>query len=261
MLAAKLLVERRGAVSLVTLNRPDVHNCIDAETADLLSQAIEGFREDQEARVLVVTGAGDRAFSSGADLKDIEAVMGRPSASRNGPLGFTNLEPSKPRIAAVEGWCLAGGMELASWCDFAVAGEGATFGALNRRWGVPWVDGGTQRMTRRIGMGNALYVMESGERIDAFRALGMGLVQEVVPAGRALARAMELAERIASYPQWSLLADRSSAVDGFDLPLDQALRLEARSVMGTADLPEMSDGIRRFIGKKREGGAAGTLHP
>jgi enoyl-CoA hydratase len=251
MAAAKVLVERRGAVSLVTLNRPDVHNCIDAETADLLSEAIEGFRDDQEARVLVISGAGERAFSSGADLKDIEAVMGRPSASRHGPLGFTSLEPGKPRIAAVEGWCLAGGMELACWCDFAVAGEGAKFGALNRRWGVPWVDGGTQRMTRRIGMGNALYIMESGERIDAGRALAMGLVQEVVPSGRALVRATELAERIASYPQWSLLADRSSALDGFGLPLGEALRLEARAVVGTADLPEMRDGIRRFMEGQR----------
>jgi enoyl-CoA hydratase len=246
MAAAKLLVERRGAVSLVTLNRPHVHNCVDAETADLLSEAIEGFRNDQEARVLVVTGAGERAFSSGADLKDIEAVMRRPSAPRNGPLGFTNLEPGKPRIAAVEGWCLAGAMELACWCDFAIAGEGAMFGALNRRWGVPWVDGGTQRMTRRIGMGNALYVIESGVPIDAGRALLMGLVQEVVPSGQALVRAMELAERIASYPQWSLLADRGSALKGFGLPLDQSLRLEARAVDGTNDLQEMRDGIRRF---------------
>lgn len=251
MAAAKVLVERRGAVSLATLNRPDVHNCVDAETADLLSEAIEDFRMDQEARILVVTGAGEGAFSSGADLKDIEAVMGRPSAARNGPLGFTNLEPGKPRIAAVEGWCLAGGMELACWCDFAVAGEGATFGALNRRWGVPWVDGGTQRMTRRIGTGNALYIMESGERIDSGRALAMGLVQEVVPSGGALARALELAERIASYPQWSLFADRSSALDGFGLPLDEALRLEARAVVGTADLPEVRDGIRRFIEGQR----------
>jgi enoyl-CoA hydratase len=251
MATAKVLVERRGAVLLVTLNRPDVHNCIDAETADLLSEAIDSFRLDQEARVLVVAGSGEEAFSSGADLKDIEAVMGRPSASRNGPLGFTNLEPGKPRIAAVEGWCLAGGMELACWCDFAVAGEGATFGALNRRWGVPWVDGGTQRMTRRIGTGNALYVMESGERIDAGRALAMGLVQEVVPSGGALARAVKLAERISSYPQWSLLADRSSALAGFGLPLDEGLRLEARAVLGTGDLPEMQEGIRRFIGGQR----------
>jgi enoyl-CoA hydratase len=264
MTPPKVLVERRGAVTLVTLNRPDVHNCIDAETADLLSEAIGSFAGDPRARVLVVTGAGDRAFCSGADLKDIDAVMRRPAATRNGPLGFTNLEPGKPRVAAVEGWCIAGGIELACWCDFAVAGEAAAFGALNRRWGVPWVDGGTQRMTRRIGVGNALYVMESGERIDARRALEMGLVQEVVPAGLALERAVQLAERVATYPQKSLLADRRSSLAAFGLPLGEGLALEAEEGAATADDPELAEGIRRFVERprgEREGGAADALHP
>jgi enoyl-CoA hydratase len=261
---AKVQIERRGPVTLVTLNRPEVHNCIDGETADLLSEAIESFTGDREARVLVVAGAGDRAFCSGADLRDIDAVMNRPNARRNGPLGFTNLEPGKPRIAAVEGWCIAGGMELACWCDFAVAGEGVAFGALNRRWGVPWVDGGTQRMTRRIGVGNALYVMESGERIDARRALAMGLVQEVAPAGTAVNRSVQLAQRIASYPQKSLLADRRSSLAAFGLPLREGLAMEAETgaVMGSD--PELVEGVRRFVERpreKREGGAAGALHP
>jgi enoyl-CoA hydratase len=193
MASDKLLVERRDAVVVLTINRPDVHNCIDAETADALSAAIEAFARSEGERVMIVTGAGGKAFCSGADLKTVEELMRRPGALRNAPLGFSNLEPAKPRIAAVEGYCIGGGIELACWCDFAIAGEEATFAALNRRSGVPWVDGGTQRMTRRIGLGNALYLMESGERIDAERARAMGLVQEVVPTGSALDRAVELA--------------------------------------------------------------------
>jgi enoyl-CoA hydratase len=170
---------------------------------------------------MVVTGAGDRAFCSGADLKDMEAIIDRAGGTRRAPLGFSEHEPGKPRIAAVEGWCIAGGIELACWCDFTVAGRRATFAAFSRRWGVPWVDGGTQRMTRKVGTGNALYVLESGEPIDAPRALAMGLVQEVVPAGQALSRAVELAGRIAAFPQWSLRADRRAVLEGMGLPLEE----------------------------------------
>jgi enoyl-CoA hydratase len=161
----------------------------------------------------------------------------------------------------VEGWCIAGGIELACWCDFTVAGNSARFAAFSRRWGVPWVDGGTQRMTRRIGVGNALYILETGEEVGAGRALEMGLVQEVVPAGRALPRALELAERIASYPQWSLRADRMSGAVALGVTLEEGLALEART--GTsAEGPELRDGVRRFEERRREeGGAAGTRHP
>jgi enoyl-CoA hydratase len=200
MAASKLLVERNGPVTVLTLNRPQVRNCIDAETAGLMSEAVTSFAEDDKALVMVVTGSGTRAFCSGADLKDIEAIVDRAGGTRRAPLGFSDHEPGKPRIAAVEGWCIAGGIELACWCDFAVAGDGARFAAFSRRSGVPWVDGGTQRMTRRIGAGNALYILETGEEIDPLRAREMGLVQEIVPAGQALPRALELAERIASYP-------------------------------------------------------------
>lgn len=260
MASEKLLVEPRGAVTLVTIDRPNVHNCIDAETADALTTAIKSFAEDGDARVMVVTGAGGRAFCSGADLKGVEELMRRPGALRNAPLGFSNLDPPKPRIAAVEGYCIGGGIELACWCDFAVAGESAVFAALNRRSGVPWVDGGTQRMTRRIGTGNALYLMETGERIDARRALRMGLVQEVVPAGEALERALELAERIAAYPQKSLLADREAALATLGLSLEEGLALEAKLGHPTAYEAEFGEGVRRFSeGKEQgEGGTAGT---
>lgn len=254
----KLLLERRGPITLVTLNRPKVHNCIDAETADAFTAAIESFSGDEEARVMVVAGAGGRAFCSGADLKAVEELMQRPGALRNAPLGFSNLEPGKPRIAAVEGYCIGGGIELACWCDFAVAGATATFGALNRRSGVPWVDGGTQRMTRRIGIGNALYLMETGERIDAERALRMGLVQEVVGEGEAVERALELAERMASYPQKSLLADRRSALDTYGRALETGLQMEAELGHPTADDAEFTEGVRRFFEERGEGGTAGA---
>ena len=252
MPSEKLRVERRSAVTLLTIDRPEVHNCIDAETADALTEAIEAFAEDASARVLVVTGAGDRAFCSGADLTAVEELMHRPGALRNAPLGFSNLEPGKPRIAAVEGYCIGGGIELACWCDFAVAGDGAVFAALNRRSGVPWVDGGTQRMTRRIGIGNALYLMETGERIDAARAREMGLVQEVVPAGTALERALKLAERVAGYPQSSLLADREAALATFGASLDQGLALEAKLGHPTASEEEFTSGVRRFVQGERD---------
>jgi enoyl-CoA hydratase len=259
MAAPKLLVERSGPVTILTVNRPEVRNCIDAETAALLSDAIEAFTADDQALVMVVTAAGEEAFCSGADLKDIEAIIDRAGGTRRAPLGFSDHEPGKPRIAAVEGWCIAGGIELACWCDFTVAGQGAAFAAFSRRWGVPWVDGGTQRMTRRVGAGNALYLLESAEPIDASRAIAMGLVQEVVPTGRALPRAMELAERIAAFPQWSLRADRRSVLDGIGLSLEEGLGREATTGQ-EAENDELRAGVSWFV-EGREGGAAGTLHP
>jgi enoyl-CoA hydratase/carnithine racemase len=261
MPAPKVLVDRRGPVSVLTLNRPEVHNCIDAETAARLAEAIEAFRLDETARVLVVTGAGDRAFCSGADLKDIEAVMARAAGGRGAPLGFADLEPGKPRIAAVEGWCIAGGIELACWCDLTVAGEGAVFAALNRRWGVPWVDGGTQRMTRRVGTGNALYLVETGEPVAAGQALSIGLVQEVVPSGTALRRALQLAERVAAYPQRSLLSDREAVLSAPGLSLEPGLRLEAELGRGPGADDELREGVRRFAERTGEDGASGPLHP
>ena len=253
MASEKLRVERRGAVSLITIDRPEVHNCIDAETADALTAAIESFAADANARVMVVTGAGGRAFCSGADLKAVEELMHRPGALRNAPLGFSNLEPGKPRIAAVEGYCMGGGIELACWCDFTIAGETSVFAALNRRSGVPWVDGGTQRMTRRIGLGTALYLMETGERIDAARAREMGLVQEVVPDGTALERALELAERLAEYPQASLLADREAALSTFGMSLQDGLAVEAKLGHPSAFEEEFIEGVRRFAERGRRG--------
>src|SRR6266545_3369787 len=213
----ELLVEKRGPVTLITLNRPDAHNSITAGMAVGLAEGIDAFAADASASVLVITGAGDRSFCSGANLKDVDELMRHPHTNRAGPIGFAKLDPGKPTIAAVNGYCFAGGMELACWCDFRIAAANAEFGALNRRWGVPFVDGGTQRFPRIMGQGNALWMIETGVRIDAARALAIGLVQEVVPIAEAgggspaLDRALELADRIAGYPQASLRADRAAA--------------------------------------------------
>jgi enoyl-CoA hydratase len=247
----ELLVDRRGAVTVITLNRPDAHNSITAGMAVGLAEGIDAFAADDSARVLVITGAGDRAFCSGANLKDVDALMRHAHTERAGPIGFAKLDPGKPTIAAVNGYCFAGGMELACWCDFRIASANAEFGALNRRWGVPFIDGGTQRFPRIMGQGNALWLIETGVRIDAQRALAIGLTQEVVPAGAALDRALELAARIASYPQGSLRADRAATLATWGLSLDAGLYLEAGLCRPTASDPEMREGLRNFVAGNR----------
>lgn len=223
-----------SGVTVVTIDRPAVHNCVDTQTASLLEDAVRSFDADDAQRVLVLTGAGGRSFCSGADLKH------PPRFREAGPMGISRLEVGKPTFAAIEGYCYAGGLELACWCDVRIADDTSTFGVLNRRWGVPLIDGGTQRLPRIVGLGNALYLIETGVRIDADTALRMGLLQEVVAAGTALARAVELAERVGAYPQESLVADRRSAItlDG----------IEAERVRGEATISsdEMTRGLERF---------------
>ena len=248
---AKVEVERRGAVAVLTINRPEVHNAVDGETAELITEAIEAFATDDDQRVLVVTGAGGKAFCSGADLKDAPSLLARPDAQRTGPMGFSSIDPGKPTIAAVEGFCFAGGLELAAWCDLRVASTTAEFGALSRRWGVPYVDGGTQRLPRIVGTGNALYLLVTGVRIDARRAYDMGLVQELVPAAHALDRGVQLAGHVAAYPQASLRADRASALETFDRPLGDGLILERERGIPTAFDPELAEAIRRFASGDR----------
>lgn len=247
----KLVVRDEGPVRVLTLNRPDVHNCVDGELATLLARAVEAYAEDGSAHVLVVTGAGGRAFCSGADLKQVPSLLQHPYVERAGPMGFARLDPGKPTIAAIEGYCFAGGLELAAWCDFRIAGETAEFGVLNRRWGVPLVDGGTQRLPRLVGQGHALWLIETGVRLDARRAQAIGLCQEVVPAGQALARALELARQIAGYPQPSLLADRAAALAAWSLPLAEGLRREAVAGLAAASDAAMGAGLARFAGRDR----------
>ncbi len=247
-----VLTETRDRALVVTINRPDVRNCVDGETAALLFEAVEAFRADDALDALILTGAGDVAFCAGADLKGSASLMARPGAQESGPMGFSRItDLEKPTIAAVNGYCLAGGLELACWCDTRSADESSQFGVLNRRWGVPLVDGGTQRLPRIVGLGNALYLIETGVMIDAQRALRMGLVQEVVAKGGALDRALELAKAMSSYPQLSLRNDRRAAIDGLSLPLPEGIELERRVHEASLRDPAMGEGLRRYAAGDR----------
>lgn len=246
-MTAKVLVEDRGPVRILRINRPEVRNCVDGETAVGLAEGIGAFAVDPSARVLVVTGSGDLAFCAGADLKDPASLFQHRHADSAGPMGFARLDPGKPTIAAINGYCFAGGFELAAWCDFRIAASNAEFGCLSRRWGVPYLDGGTQRFARIMGVGNALYLLETGARIDANRAREMGFLQEVVPEGEALDRALDLAAAIGSYPNFGgICADRKSALASLGLPLDQGLELEARLGRATLESEELAEGLARF---------------
>lgn len=249
----KVTTEDRGAVRILRINRPDQRNCVDGETAVGLGRAIEAFAADPGARVLVVTGAGDLAFCAGADLKNPATLLQHELVDRAGPMGFARLDPGKPTIAAINGYCFAGGGELAAWCDIRIGAENAEFGCLSRRWGVPYTDGGTQRFARILGTGNALYMLMTGARLDARRAYEMGLLQEVVPRGQALARAVELAEVIATYPNFAgICADRRALLSGWSRDLDAALLLEAEVVRPALTSEEMLEGLGRFAAGARD---------
>jgi enoyl-CoA hydratase len=240
--------ERRGAAAVLSIDRPERRNAVDGTAARLLRRGFDEFEADESARVLVLTGAGGEAFCAGADLKALDLDVDDPA----GPEGFTRLTPSKPAIAAIDGWCLAGGLELALWCDLRIATPGSTFGFFERRWGVPLVDGGTQRLPRIVGLGRALDLILSGRPVDAEEAQRIGLVNEVVPAGGHLERALELAERIASFPQETMLADRRAAIEGLGMPLADGLALEHR--LGRETLEVAVRGAARFAaGEGRHG--------
>jgi enoyl-CoA hydratase/carnithine racemase len=235
------MYERTGAAAVVTIDRPERRNAVDGPTAAALLEAYERFAADDGARVMVLTGAGDQAFCAGADLKALATLD--PDAP-GGPMGFSRLTPVKPAIAAIGGWCVAGGLELALWCDLRIAGATAQFGCLERRWGVPLIDGGTQRLPRVVGLGRALDLILTGRTVAAEEALAIGLVNEVVPAGAQLGRALELAEAIAAFPQETMLSDREAAHAALGLPIDEGLALEAR--LGRERITGALEGARRF---------------
>jgi enoyl-CoA hydratase len=244
--------ERRGAAAVVTIDRQERRNAIDGSTAALLGEAHERFESEADARVMILTGAGGVAFSAGADLKSIESLGPRLDDPR-GPLGVSRVTSTKPTIAAISGWCLAGGLELALWCDLRIAAEGSSLGFPERRWGVPLIDGGTQRLPRLIGLGRALDLILSGRIIDAAEAHAIGLVTEIVPGGRHLERALEIAEGLARFPQDTMLADRRAALEGIGLTLAEGLALEARN--GQATLETAWRGAARFAAGEGRGGA------
>jgi enoyl-CoA hydratase len=238
---------REGAAAVITIQRPERRNAIDGPTADTLLKHFHAFCQDDEARVLIVTG-DEQAFCAGADLKSITTLQ--PNA-RGGPLGFTRLQSPKPTIAAVSGYAVAGGFELALWCDLRIAAETAQFGCSERRWGVPLIDGGTQRLPRIIGMGRALELILTGRFVGAEEALAIGLVNEI--HADPVARARELAELLAGFPQETMLSDRQAALDGSGLPLGQALEIEER--LGNRVLATGVEGASRFAGGAGRGGA------
>ncbi len=248
--------ERAGAAALVTIDRQHRRNAVDGPTAVALHEAYLRFEADDEARVMVLTGAGGVSFCAGADLKATDTFAGR-LLNEEGPMGFTRLTPSKPTIAAISGFCLAGGFELALWCDLRIATESSTFGCPERRWGVPLIDGGTQRLPRIVGLGRALDLILTGRMLDATEALSMGLLTELVPPNAHLERALSLAEGLARFPQRTMLADRRAAIEGSGLPLVQGLALEA-----SAGPEVFEDGVRgaaRFAaGEGRSGAGAGA---
>lgn len=249
---AKVDTERRGGVLIVKINRPEVRNAVDAQTASMLYEAVRMLKNDNKLRAMVLTGEGDISFCSGADLKSAAGLTSRPGSNESGPMGFTRIiDIQKPVIAAINGYCLAGGLELACWCDFRIASSNARFGVLNRRWGVPLIDGGTQRLPRIVGLGNALYLIETGALINAEQALRMGLIQEIVPEGQALSRAVELAGIMAGYPWTSLVNDRRATREGVAMALSEGLQLEKELHASSLRDNEMREGIRHFVEGQR----------
>lgn len=232
-------------VRIIRIGRPEVRNAIDSATAERLHEEFLAFEADETARVAVLTG-DEAAFCAGADLRDL------PRLRESGPLGPTRLALSKPVVAAVEGWCVAGGMELAAWCDLRVAGDGARFGCLERRWGVPLVDGGTYRLPRIVGLGRALDLILTGRELDAAEAERIGFADRLVPAGTALAAATELATRVAGFPWRCVVNDRRAVYDGLGLGVVEALANEDRLGREVIFAPDFGAGVERFTGHQRE---------
>jgi enoyl-CoA hydratase len=259
---SSVLVERSGPVTIVTIDRAEVRNAVDGATAEALDEAFTAFDEDVDASVAVLTGSGG-TFCAGADLKAVaagdEILTTRLGSGMHGPMGPTRKEPSKPVIAAIEGYAVAGGLELALWCDLRVAAADATFGVFNRRWGVPLIDGGTVRLPRLIGHGRALDLILTGRSVAADEALQMGLVNRLCEPGKALETAVALGREIARFPQTTLRHDRVSAIAGWSLDLQAALLNEHRVGVEALSSGEGATGAEGFVSGKGRGGSFENL--
>jgi enoyl-CoA hydratase len=246
--ASTISYQMRGRVAIVTIERPEVRNAVDAPTSRALAAAFRRFEADPECFVAILTGAG-QAFCAGADLKGVAAGQGNPlDEAGDGPMGPTRLALSKPVIAAIEGPAVAGGLELALWCDLRVAARDATLGVYCRRFGVPLIDLGTVRLPRLIGHSRAMDLILTGRGISGAEAERIGLVNRVAEPGQALAAAFELAETLAALPQTCLRNDRRSAIEQWDLDWDAALRNEFRLGLATIGTGETAAGAARFAG-------------
>ncbi|MGZ5395955.1 MAG: enoyl-CoA hydratase-related protein [Mycobacterium sp.] len=243
-----LLYEQRGPVTVITINRPKRMNAIGPQTHRELVDAWDRFRTDNDALVGVLTGAGDKAFCAGGDLKAAQAgelpIDASPDDGVLGPSRWTDIY--KPTIAAVNGLAYAGGLEWACWTDLAIADDHATFGVTCRRWNIGLADGGTQRLTRILGYRRAVDLIITGRVIDAHEAERIGLVNQVVPSGTCLQRALELADTIAALPQPALRTDLEAARTGQGRPLEDGLRIEAQCFGQSIYASETVEGLRRF---------------
>ncbi len=258
--SASVTTERSGAVFIVTICRPEARNAVDGPTARGLADAFRTFDRDDSLSVAVLTGAGG-TFCSGADLKAVGRGEGNKveqDIALDGPMGPTRMLLSKPVIAAVEGFAVAGGLELALWCDLRVAASNAVFGVYCRRWGVPLVDGGTIRLPRLIGHSHALDLMLTGRGVSGDEALRMGLTNRMVAPGEALATAIGLAEELAELPQGCMRTDRLSSYEQWSLSLDDALSRETELGLTTIRSGETREGAARFAAGAGRHGAAAT---
>jgi enoyl-CoA hydratase len=258
----KVIVETRDHVFLLTINRPDKRNCVDGETAQLLHDAWIRFRDDDDLYVAVFGGAGDEAFCAGADLSALQTLGPPPDASpaerrrfvTSGPgyMGYTRqTDIFKPIVGAINGHALAGGLELMCLCDIRVVGAHAQMGVACRRWNVPLLDGGTQRLPRIVGLGRAMEMILTGRFVDAEEALCIGLANEVVPKGEAWARALQIAEALCALPQGAMRTDKQAAMMGWGRPLEEGLRIEAE--LGQWPLragEDIAEGARAFVEKR-----------
>jgi enoyl-CoA hydratase len=246
--------ERHGAVLIVTLDRVERCNAVDRATAEALAGAFRAFEADTALSVAVLTGAGGE-FCAGADLKAIsEGAPNRVELTGDGPMGPSRMALSKPVIAAVEGHAVAGGMELALWCDLRVMAENAVFGVYCRRFGVPLIDGGTVRLPRLIGESRAMDLILTGRPVDAQEALAMGLANRIAKPGKALSDAITLANEIAAFPQACLRNDRRSIVEAASLSFDDAMVNETRLGLETLSSGETAAGATRFTDGEGRGG-------
>lgn len=255
--AEPVRVSRRGPVTIVTIDRPAARNAVDGPTAAALADAFRSFEADDAASVGVLTG-GSGTFCSGADLKGMVEGRGNTVSedmSVDGPMGITRLVLRKPVIAAIEGHAVAGGLELALWCDLRVAASDAIYGVYCRRWGVPLIDGGTVRLPRLIGHSHAMDLILTGREVSGDEARAMGLSNVVCEPGGALDAAVALAERLAAFPQDCLRNDRASALEQWGLGHDAAMANEIRHGLATLASPELASGVRRFVGGEGRGGS------
>ncbi|MCB9717818.1 MAG: crotonase/enoyl-CoA hydratase family protein [Myxococcales bacterium] len=248
-------VETTPPITTVVLSRPEVRNAVDRATAEALAEAFRAFGGDGQAQVAVLWG-DHGTFCAGADLQAIaKGTPNRVDPEGDGPMGPSRMRLDKPVIAAISGHAVAGGLELALWCDLRVMEEDAVLGVFCRRWGVPLIDGGTVRLPRLIGLGRALDLILTGRPVAAEEALRIGLVDRVVPRGHARAAAEALAREIARFPQTCVRSDRAAVYDGLEQPIDEALRTEFRHGLRALADPAMRAGAGRFSGGSGRGGA------